>query len=414
MRLFHKIYMSLFFLALTALLLRGKALKWSVGSIDISCSSVKNILFVLLGLGLVFFITSKMWQKINWKSPLLICSGLALSISVFFSENIGESGATLGVVACYVGFYFIVRGILQTKQHLIWLIALWSVLSVFVCFFNIGYFSYVALNSPVVPILEDFPFWPGKNMQGIFLVLNASLALGILLEAKDLKKSIRLWAFFVLLVNLAALTITFSRGAWVAMVAVFVVLIFHRPKIFAPLFGIGIVLFLFFAPYGLKGRLTSIVDLKEHNIQERFNIWQSGWDMVQDHPFTGVGLGNFYEQYVNKYKMDGIRLEWAGEHAHNLFLHVLAEMGPLGLIVLLWLFLRFFIQGCRNYAQQEDLTLKAIIFGAKLACVGFFVYSWVDSTFNGNFSHTSMFHVNLCFMIILALMVFKWPKSQSS
>lgn len=410
-----KLYFIVFYLSVTTLFLRGKALKGSLGSIEISCSSVKNIIFVLFALGIVVFFLSKIeFKKISWKSPLLLSAGLALILSTVFSQNFIESINTLGVVACYVGFFVLVRLTLSSKAEVMRLLGLWSLISAFVCLFNIGYFSYIALHSSVVPIIEDFPFWPGKNMQGIFLVLNAALALGVLLEAKDLKKGLKVWVFFVLCLNLACLTITFSRGAWVAMMAVFIVLIFYRPKIFLPLIGVGVALFILFAPYGLKGRFTSILDFKEANVQERLNIWKSALDMIQDHPLTGVGLGNFYEQYVSKYKMKEMRLEWAGEHAHNLFLHFFAEAGFFGFLAIVLLFLTFFIKACRNYAQEKDPFLKGVIFGAKLACIGFVVYSLVDSTFNGNFSHYSMFHVNLCFMIILALMVFLWPKSQSS
>jgi putative inorganic carbon (HCO3(-)) transporter len=322
---------------------------------------------------------------------------------------------TLGVVGCYVGFYALIRCSVQNKKELSRLLLLWSGVSFFVALANIAYFSFVASHAAVVPIVEDFPFWPGKNMLGLFLALNASIALGVLLAAKnELKTWGKVWVCFVLAANLACLVITFSRGAWVAMVGVVAVLIFVRPKICLPLVGLGLALFFLLAPYGLKGRLFSIFDLKEANVQERLLIWQSALNMIHDDPWTGVGLGTFYQQYLSKYKMDKVQLEWAGEHAHNLFLHVFAEMGVLGLLVLIFFFASFLTKGIRNYSQQTDPFLKGAILGGILASVAFLVYSLVDSTFNGNFSHHSMFHVNLCFMIVLSLMVFSCSKSQSS
>ncbi len=410
-----KTYHVIFFTALACLFLRGKILKGSLGPLEISCTSVKNILFLLFFVGICVLIVSKIKLSFPYKSPLFWGASFALSLSLLFSSNKTESFMTLGVVACYVGFYLLMRYSLKSKKELFRVLFLWSIAACFIAIVNIGYFYFIAIRSEVVPIVEDFPFWPGKNMLGLFLVLNASLALGVLLRAKEaLKTSAKVWVFFVLAANLTCLIVTFSRGAWVAMIGVVGVLLFVRPKLFFPLVGLGLALFFLFAPAGVKGRLYSIFDFKEANVAERFLIWKSAFKMIEDDPWTGVGLGTFYQQYLSKYKMENVQLKWAGEHAHNLFLHVFAEIGILGLLVLIFFFASFLVKGVRNYTQQTDPFLKGAILGANLACVAFILYSLVDSTFNGNFSHHSMFHVNLCFIIVLSLMVFSWPKSQSS
>ena len=55
--------------------------------------------------------------------------------------------------------------------------------------------------------------------------------------------------------------------------------------------------------------------------------WKMTYYLLETSPVVGVGLGNFYSEYLKTYKLKGTKLKWAGEHAHNLYLHVAAETG---------------------------------------------------------------------------------------
>lgn len=409
-----KLYFAVFYLTITFLFLRGKVLSCDIGSVEMSFSSAKTLLFVLFGVGILLLAFNR--EKINagsWVRPLPLLWCAALLGSVMFSENVWESIHTLGVASCYIGFFYAVKMTVTSKKQVMRLVFLGSVISVFVCLANIGYFIWVVSQSEVVPIVERFPFWPGKNMLGLFLVLNASFAFGLLIYFKGLSQKAKWWTLSVLLLNMACLAITFSRGAWVSLIGVLVVLAVLRPKIFIPVIVSGILFFLFLSPEGMKSRLFSIGDMKERNVKERLYIWDSALNMAKDHPLTGVGLGNFYEQYLNHYKNKQVRLEWAGEHAHNLYLHILAEMGILGFVALIGLLLVLLIKGVLASYEEQDPFLKGIRLGGVLALSAYAVYSLTDSTFNGNFSNASMFHVNLYLAIIAALLVMKCSRSQS-
>jgi O-antigen ligase len=62
----------------------------------------------------------------------------------------------------------------------------------------------------------------------------------------------------------------------------------------------------------------------------RADIWASAWDQFAEHPVTGAGAGSF-EQYWLEHRT------FAGKvrDAHSLYLETLAELGPLGLALLL-------------------------------------------------------------------------------
>ena len=66
----------------------------------------------------------------------------------------------------------------------------------------------------------------------------------------------------------------------------------------------------------------------------RIFLWEAAYKMFLSQPITGVGCGSFilyHEKYLNPVAQ---KLLYMGghPHAHNIFLHILAEMGIIGLI----------------------------------------------------------------------------------
>lgn len=401
-----KIYWGLFYLTCVFLFLRGGIFQWDLGAFDLSLSSARTILFILLAAGAAcwFWCPPRTLLRTSL-DPVLILWIPVLLVSALLSWNLRESLGALGVVLCYGGFYYLVAATVKTEETVQKIILLGALLVSVVCFADLIYFLYVVSISPVVPIVEDFPFWPGKNMLGLFSVLNFSLAAGFLLAPDSVGKKGKFLASAVLILSLAVLVITFSRSAWLSLAGVLATLSVLRPKIFIPLIVSGLIVFALFAPYGLKGRVVSSFNPQEENVKERLRIWKSAVQMVKENPLSGVGLGAFHQAYLEKYRPRKLRLKWAGEHAHNLYLHVAAETGVLGLVTLLLTFGFLLRRGRRYYLADSSPFSRAVRLGCLLALIGFMVYSMTDCTFNGRFSDASMFHINLVMLMIAALTV---------
>lgn len=402
----HKIYAGLFYLTLAMVFLRGKALQWDLGPVEVSFSTAKNILCVLFAVGVVCWLFFAPRAKLKTPLDFLFLLWVPVfGISVLLSQQVKESFQALGVVFCYLGFYTLLMATVKKEEQVRKLILLGGLIAGVVCLVDLIYFGYVVSVSPVVPIIEDFPFWPGKNMLGLFSVVNISMAFGFLITPKSSSKKGKVLAFAVLFLNLAVLVVTFSRTAWVGLAVVFLALAVLRPKIFIPVILTGFLALALLAPGGLKGRILSMGNPHEDNVKERLRIWKSAAQMIQDYPLSGVGLGAFHKQYLKKYKMQKVRLKWAGDHAHNLYLHVTAEMGIPGLATLLWMFGFMLRRGWKNYQSDPAPFLKAVRLGAFLALIGYLGYSLTDSTFNGRFSHASMFHINLYLIVAAVFLV---------
>lgn len=76
-------------------------------------------------------------------------------------------------------------------------------------------------------------------------------------------------------------------------------------------------------------RLRTVEDLKEVSIAGRINIWKAGVAALGEHPFFGLGFGNF----AKALKLPARSL-YAGATAHSLYLNVAVELGMIGLTLL--------------------------------------------------------------------------------
>lgn len=74
--------------------------------------------------------------------------------------------------------------------------------------------------------------------------------------------------------------------------------------------------------------------------RERWLAYQSTWQLILDHPWLGVGPGNFADAFA-RYRSTGMSAFGVWDRAHNVYLQVMAEVGmPAGFAIiaggLLW------------------------------------------------------------------------------
>ena len=122
---------------------------------------------------------------------------------------------------------------------------------------------------------------------------------------------------------------TFSRGAYLALLVMSLILIIThiRHIISKILLGFGALLLI---PTPIHDRLLSIVQL-DYSILERFDAWKVCLDLFNKKPLFGYGHGIFYtwNQMVAN--------EVNAPHAHNLAIQLLVEGGIVGLILALYI-----------------------------------------------------------------------------
>lgn len=205
----------------------------------------------------------------------------------------------------------------------------------------------------------------------------------------------------VLIAAVTALLINATRGSWVAIgiIAPVLILLFMKSKIKGAMVLALLAVFMtgvFYSSPVLQQRLATITDTKMQSNSERLLLWQSASNMFADNPVTGVGYGEFHDNYKEKYILPEAKQRYLG-HAHSNFFQVLAEGGLLGTAGLLawwlgtaiycirgWLgsrnigyltFLGIFaglmLQGMTEYTMGDSIVMKLFWFGLGLS------YQWI-------------------------------------
>lgn len=136
-----------------------------------------------------------------------------------------------------------------------------------------------------------------------------------------------------------ALIFTKSRGGFIAIVAALAVYLVTarmlRPRNILVLV-LGGVLLLPAVPSSFWERMASITDASKDptgSRKERIELMTQAWSVFKQHPFTGIGAGQF-----ENYQEPGQVQHW--RVTHNTPLQLAAEVGIVGVLLMLFLFLR--------------------------------------------------------------------------
>jgi len=192
--------------------------------------------------------------------------------------------------------------------------------------------------------------------------------------------------------------LSWSRGSWIALAAALLAVMAMRDRraaIAALVAGLVFVVILLMAgttwlPGALSERVSGLgsyvagpnparTEITDENfaVLERLAHWQVGWRMFEDHPWIGVGIGNYgteYGQYAPAHWYEPLG------HAHNIFINFIAETGILGLAA----FLLFWL-GALRFAWRSAGHLRGFPAALAIGVFGTLVYLTVHSMFDNLF-----------------------------
>jgi O-antigen ligase len=206
--------------------------------------------------------------------------------------------------------------------------------------------------------------------------INMTLAITIALTLLGRNWRTRILAAIASLLLLEAEALSQSRGGFIALtVAILFIVLLGMPRL-RVLMGVGVI----GASGVVAGYLVGVVperlltpilrvlglvhisfikpSMQDFSTAERLAHWIAGINMFADHPFTGVGIGNYPDVYPQYYIT--IFINSLG-HAHNYYINIAAETGLLGLVAFLLFVLAIFVAGGRAYGaiNKRYKELKA-------------------------------------------------------
>ena len=123
----------------------------------------------------------------------------------------------------------------------------------------------------------------------------------------------------------------------------------------------------------LKNRIRSILDFGETSNSQRIEIWEKTLVSIKERPLLGVGIGN----YPVVLEQD-VRLAKAGSSAHNLYLHIAAEMGIPAGIIFVWFLWILFKKNYELFIRENDKQLGIYFAAALLYVPWVLIYSMTD------------------------------------
>jgi O-antigen ligase len=181
------------------------------------------------------------------------------------------------------------------------------------------------------------PSGPTGDPNYFALTAMFTIALGTYLAIQRAGKLQTYFCLGSVFVTTVAVTLGGSRGAFLGMAAMFLMVVLRSNRRMLYLSVAGTV-FLFPSLFLANSPLRRFFAPSERdmiNVEERTLAWKAGLRMVRDNPLTGVGVGAF-KPLMKYYQLPG---EKEILHiAHNTYLEIAAEMGLPGLLVFLMMY----------------------------------------------------------------------------
>lgn len=283
--------------------------------------------------------------------------------------------------------------------------------------------SAVISPAPTSEIVEEGTRATGTigdpNELAAVLLVGVALGAGITL-AKDRRAPMRVAAAIAVPLCAIGVFVSLSRGGLIALAAMLLAGTIFAGRWRLAITGLlvavaigGVLYFTAIAPLPARERITA-----SNGGSGRTDLWTVGRRMVDAHPVTGVGLGNFpivsadYVLQPGATQYAQLILSSAPKVTHNTYLQIAAESGIPGALLFITLLvgcLRCALSAARSWSRQGQVSMEALARAVFLGLVGTLV---ADFFISNMFSKLLWVLLGLCpAMLALARSEAKKPET---
>ncbi len=169
-----------------------------------------------------------------------------------------------------------------------------------------------------------------------------------------------------------------SRGAMVAMVPMFALLIWKMPRTKSNLRAVAlgaVATFILAGPSVVEEFQSSFAktENRDSSAQSRFFLWKAGYRITMDHPLTGVGP-DAARRLVPQARYYGTALTTSNKALHNLYFEVSTGTGIPGFVFFMFFILTPVWFAWRNYTP-EDKEFSTSTLAVMSGSVGYLIAS---------------------------------------
>jgi O-antigen ligase len=319
---------------------------------------------MFLDFSVLLFLTIRLFSGLfgvgGVEAFLQACVSSALMLGYFLTANLVNSQKWLNRTMGAFAVFSVLAAVVGVYQY-------------FSGGFESGWLDASAFSGIKVRVTSLFD---NPNSYGAYLLLVIPFLFSGINESKSIKGK---WIYgSVLILSSFCIVQTWSRGAWVALIAELLAyyLVTSRKTVPALVSGLGAVTLLvcLFAP-NVSSRILSIGNLSESSVSYRISAWKGIIDMMRAYWIGGIGYGE--AAFISVYS----RYAYSGasnlRHSHNLFLQILVECGAVGGISFS-IFLFSFFCCCFEYLKMKGPGRRSSVIAGMSAVFGTAVMGMTD------------------------------------
>lgn len=342
------------------------------GVIDLSF----NLLNFGIGVVAFSYLSKLIRGKRVFRFSLIDTMMLFLILAVWFS-GVASAGGEVSLQkaqhACLLMLmYFMIVNLIRTPK---WLHrATLALIGASVILAFIGIFQY-ASEMKALASTDDFTapwmiaqassVFETSHAFGTYLMITIPLCMSVLITASGSKK--RILAVLCFMIMIAAVVVTWSRGAWLGVLIsllIFFLIYSRKTACWLLIGGLTVPVWYSFLPSSFLSHFTDVLNLSDPAVYRQIYTWRGTLKMISNHLFGGIGYGTeaFCEVYPN-YSIPGLELS---ESAGSLYLTIWSVMGLFGLLVFFAVMI-VFAQHCFEYIGNASEPYSRTLVAAGFA-----------------------------------------------
>ena len=365
------------------------------------------LLFGLMLLFLMINLRKRIYDVNIWKNPIIWA--VSFYIGWIFITSITSSLPLVSFKFLLARLWFIIPmlflgSIVFQKEvnikRFLWLYAIGMMIAIAYTLVVHASYSFGEKESHWVM----WPFFKDHTIYGAMVAFNLPILVGLYLSKKHSPLVQAVLISFIVL-NLVGLYFSYTRAAWLSVIAALGVLglIYFRIKfsllVYVTLF-LGAILFFSWdsiqmelarnksehttEEFGKRLESAANVTTDASNL-ERLNRWSCALQMFEERPIVGFGPGTYAFQYARFQEPENITIISTNfgdaGNAHSEYLGPLSEMGVFGLLSMIFIVSAIFYKGIMLYLNwpAEQSEMKVLILSMVLALVTYFVHAFLNN-----------------------------------
>lgn len=361
-------------------------------------------LLLVAGAGLWVFLTvTDERDRTTGPTPVhllvLLYWGIA-TVATALSPVPQEALVGWGKLTLYLLTFALIERVVRSPRWRSWLIAVYLHVALVVSVYGLRQWffgadalaTWVDPESPTADLTRVYSYLGNPNLLAAYLIPAVALSLAACFAWRGWLP--KLLGLTMLITNSACLTLTFSRGGWIGLVATFFTAallllywllprlprfwrVWAFPALLGSLAAIILLAVLFVEP--VRDRVLSIfADRKDSSNNFRLNVWAAVLEMIQDRPIIGIGPGNSaFNSIYPLYQ----RPNFSALSAYSIFLEIAVETGIIGFATFIWLLLVLLQQGWLQIQRLQKQGSREIfwLIAAIAAIMGLLAHGLVDT-----------------------------------